>query len=398
MGFTKIEKFKQWFRSVVKIPRGVVIVICVLPAALTASFYILRPYPDVMNWVSLYISGPVRSFLGFLSSIYPFSMMEVLCTAAGIFLIYYLIKSIRGIARRRGKWKLLGKSLLPLFIVGLYIFSLFSWLWNSGYHAPGFAEKHGFSGGGIAVEDLIAVTAMFAEKANELALLVERDEDGYYIGNRRAMFATSTGIYRNMTEEFPGLDGRIFAPKSMLYSWLMSISGYTGMYFALTGEAMINTRPPMVFMPATVAHEHAHQLGIYAEDEASFVGILACVKSGDPVFQYAGYMSGLNYLLNALGSASALSSFQGYNSAWWDIYNSLSDEVSFDRQETFTFWASQKTVDTGIDLIDTVLTAVVEYTSDTVDTIYDSYLRSQNQELGIRSYGACVDLLVEYFK
>ena len=398
MRFTGIEKVKQWFRSVVKIPRGVKIAICVFPVILTALFYVLRPYPHIMGWVSTYISGPVRSFLGLLSSVYPFSMMEVLCTVAGIYFIYYIIKSIRETARRREKWKLLGKRILPVLIIALYIFSLFNWLWNSGYHAPGFAERYELTGNGVAVEDLIEVTRLFAGRANELSVLMERDEDGRYAGNRREMFAASTGIYRNIAREFPSLGGRLYTPKPMLFSWLMSITGYTGMYFALTGEAMINTRPPGAFMPATVAHEHAHQLGVFAEDEANFVGILACVTSNNATFRYAGYMSGLNYLLNALSSVDVLSSLYGEDNAWWQIYNSLTDEVIMDRNETFQFWASQKTVSTGVDLIDTVLTAVVEYTSDTVDTIYDNFLKAQNQELGLRSYGACVDLLVEYFK
>ena len=29
--------------------------------------------------------------------------------------------------------------------------------------------------------------------------------------------------------------------------------------------------------------------------------------------------------------------------------------------------------------------------------MYDAYLKSNGQEMGMASYGACVDLLVEYF-
>jgi len=394
MSLTKIEKFKQWFNSTVKIPRSAIIIICILPAVLTALYYSLRSLPYVMEWVSLYISLPVRNFFGLLSSIYPFSMMEVICTAAGIFLIYYIIKSIRETARRREKWKLLAKRLLPILVAALYVFSLFCWLWTGGYHAPGFAERYGFSNEGVALSDLASTAVMFAEKANELAPLMERDEDGHYIGNRREMFASSTSIYRGISEEFPSLGGRLYAPKSMFYSWFMSITGYSGMYFALTGEAMINTWPPLAFMPATVAHEHAHQLGIFAEDEANFAGILACITSGDIVFEYAGYMKGLNYLLGALSSETESVEIR---EIYFRIFENMSDEVAADRRETFDFWASQKTVNTGIDLIDTVLTAVVEGTSDTVNTVYDNFLKSQSQELGLKSYGACVDLLVEYF-
>jgi len=349
-----------------------------------------------MDWAANYISAPVRNFFGLLSSIYPFAIMEVICTAAVIFLIYYIIKSIRNTSRRRGKWKLLGKRFLPILVIACYIWGAFCWLWNSGYHATSFAERYGFSSEGIAKEDLYAVTLMFAERANELSELVERDAEGRFVANRQQMFADSTAIYRNISQEFPSLQGRLYAPKPMMFSWLMSITGYSGMYFALTGEAMINTQPPGVFMPMTVAHEHAHQLGVFAEDEANFVGILACITSENLVFEYAGYISGLNYLLNALAwSNGPLSS--SVAEEWYLVIDSLSDNVHRDRHESFVFWATRTTANTGVAFLDNILTTVAETTSEVVDAIYDTFLRSNDQELGIRSYGACVDLLVLYF-
>ena len=389
MSLTRVEKIKEWFRSRVKIPIGVTIAVCVLPAVLTGLFYILRSNRAVMDWVTINISSPIRRFLGLLSSIYPFSVMETLSTVIGIFLIYYIIRSIIDTSRKRKRWRLLGKRLLPVLVFLLYMFSAFSWLWSSGLHATGFAERYGFSNGGIAVEDLIAVTEMFAERANELSQLVERDEYGYFIQNRREMTEASLRVFDNISEEFPSLQGRLFAPKAMIYSWLMSITGYSGMYFALTGEALINTHPPGVFMAYTMAHEHAHQLGVFAEDEATFVGILACITSDDIVFQYAGYMAGLNRLLNALAPVDA--------DAWREITATLTLEVRRDRNQSFEFWATRTMSDIGVNFIDNILTWLMETTSDVVDNIYDRYLRAHDQELGIRTYGAAVDLIVQYF-
>ena len=183
----------------------------------------------------------------------------------------------------------------------------------------------------------------------------------------------------------------------MMFSWFMSITGYSGMYFALTGEAMINTQPPGTFMPMTVAHEHAHQLGIFAEDEANFVGILACITSENIVFEYAGYMSGLSYLLNALAWSDNIFA-SSFSEEWHIVMDSLSDNVHRDRHENSIFWATRTTANTGVTFLDNILTSVAETTSDVVDSIYDSFLRSNDQELGIRSYGACVDLLVLYFR
>jgi len=379
---------KSWYRRI-KLPRGVIIAICVLPAVITALFYALRSFPGIMDRAAIYVSAPVRGFFGMLSAIYPFSMMEIALTAAGIWLIYYIIKTVGATVRRREKWKILGKRMLPLLVAALYVWGVFCWLWNSGYHAPGFAEKNGFAGGGATVLSLAEVAGFFANKANELSQLVDRDDDGRYVGNRREMFAASLDIYENISGEFPGLAGRLYRPKPMIYSWLMSRTGYSGNYFALTGEANINTWPPGALMPVTVAHEHAHQLGVFAEDEANFVGILACVTSGSAVFEYAGYLSGLIYLANALASEDM--------AAWNGIRDSLSDEVARDWNEHREFWQSQKRVETGIGFLDSFLTRVTVTVSDAVDSVYDEFLKSQAQELGIKSYGACVDLLVEYF-
>ena len=380
---------KKRAMPVIKLPRAVIISICVLPVVLTGLFYLLRPATGVMDWASRRISAPIRGFLGLLSSIYPFSMMEILCTAAGIWLIYYIIKTIMVTARRREKLKILSKRLLPPVVAALYIYCLFCWLWNSGYHATGFAERNGFTGGGVSVEELASVTRFFAEKANELAPLVDRDNDGRYIGDRREVFSASTEVYQEISSVFPNLDGRLYEPKPMLYSWLMSRTGYTGIYFALTGESNVNTRMPAFLMPATLAHELAHQLGVYAEDEANFVGIAACLSSGNLVYEYAGYLSGLMYLMNALMPVDI--------ETWSDIGSNLCEEVGRDWQDNYNYWQSQKKVETGIAFIDKILTSVTVTVSDAVDTVYDGYLKSQNQELGIRSYGACVDLLVEYF-
>ena len=383
------EKTKKWKLPIIKLPRGVIIAICILPAATTGLFYALRPASSVMGWAAAYISAPIRGFLGMLSSIYPFSVTEALLTIAVVWLVYYIIKTITMTVRRRGKMKILSKRLLPVIVAALYFWGAFCWLWNTGYHCPGFAEKNGFKGDGVHLQDLANVTRLFAENANELAPLVPRGDDGRYIGNRRNVFAASTSIYRNIASEFPDLSGRLYTPKSMMFSWLMSRTGYAGMYFALTGEANINTKMPGPLLPVTVAHEHAHQLGVFAEDEANFVGMVACIASGNIEFEYSGYLKGLMYLLPALSNADP--------EAWLEINASLSDGVKRDWQDNYNFWESQRSVDTGVAFFDKMFTTITLSVSDAVDAVYDGFLKSQNQELGLKSYGACVDLLVEYF-
>ena len=55
-----------------------------------------------------------------------------------------------------------------------------------------------------------------------------------------------------------------------------------------------------------MCHELAHLKGYISEDEASFLGFLACVNSEDTLFQYSGYLSVLGYFAmesNELGAS-----------------------------------------------------------------------------------------------
>ena len=388
----------------IKLPLGISIAIYILPVVLTALFYLLRINPSIMSWVTLRISAPIRGFMANLTSVIPLSITEVLFTAVGIWLIYYIIKTIKAVIRGQNKLKTLSKQLLFIAVLALYFWSAFSWLWSSGYHAPGFSERNGFYRSGVNADDLIATTSFFAKMANELAPQVARDSEGNFTEPINELFTASTGIYENIAMVYPCLNGTLYRPKPMGYSWVMSRMGYTGMYFALTGEANINTMTPRASLPVTLAHEHAHQLGVHAEDEASFVAILACIKSDNTAFAYSGYLSGLNYLLRAMSQAISRANHEKLYDVGAEIMlaqtiilDSLAPEVRRDRWNSYEFWLSQRTVNTGIGFLDNALTTVNEVVSDAVDAAYDSFLKSQNQSLGLQSYGACVDLLVEYY-
>ena len=73
----------------------------------------------------------------------------------------------------------------------------------------------------------------------------------------------------------PGIISEQITAVRMIFSGIMSAMGFTGVYFPFTGETNINIDAPQVFMPCTVAHEIAHQMGITSESECNFIGILA---------------------------------------------------------------------------------------------------------------------------
>jgi len=91
------------------------------------------------------------------------------------------------------------------------------------------------------------------------------------------------------------------------------------------------------------------------------------------VFRYSGYLEGLIHLCNALYSVDA--------QAWYDIADRhFTPELSTDWKDNNAYW---KALESGVE--------------EAAEQAYDSFLKGNDQELGMRSYGACVDLLVAYF-
>ena len=217
------------------------------------------------------------------------------------------------------------------------------------------------------------MTRYFAQNAARLAGQVPRDGEGHFAADRETVFQTGPEVYENLTREFPCLAMDSVRAKPIFFSRFQSRLGFTGMYFPFTGEANVNVDAPACLVPATIAHEMAHQRMVASELEANFVGIAACVTGEDVTYQYSGYLMGLIQLCNALYDVAP--------QTWQAIARStFTAELSQDWQDNNQYWAAMR--------------SPVE---DRAEQVYDSFLKGNGQSLGIRSYGACVDLLVTYF-
>ena len=344
-------------------------------AALVAVFYALRPDTAFMTAASEGFSRPVRDFAARITQYVPFSLMELCYAAVIIWALVFVIRTVAGFVSRnravREKLTYLAKRVLILATVSLVIWAGACWLWFTGYYSPGLADRSGLENRGVAPEELAAVTEFFVDRACIMSTKVERDDEGHFTesyGNYSRMIGL---VYDNISEMLPALEGKNYRPKSMLSSKLMSRLGFTGFYFALTGETNINIDSPACLLPSTIAHEAAHQRGVLSEDEANFAAIAACITCDDPVYQYSGYLMGTIHLMNALLTVSP--------QTWQELYSRFTDEMRTDWADNSEYWTVKKTKVTEIS-----------------ENIYDEYLKANSQELGIQSYGACVDLLVDW--
>lgn len=328
-----------------------------------------------MNALADRVILPLRRTLGALCYRVDFSVMEVLYVLAGLAALAYLVWSVIAVVRARGKRarRAYGAA-LGAVCAAVTVYTLFFFLWGLGFWTDSFQDKSGIYAQGVAVEDLRAVTACFAERTAEAADSVPRDEAGVFDLSWQEILADSPHVYDNLEEEFPFLAFEDWGVKPMFFSRLMSWMDFTGFYCAYTGESNVNIDSPACLLPSTVTHELAHQRGVASEQECNFLAVLAATTSGNPAYVYSGWLMGYIYLSNALYAAD--------QDAYWAIRETLPETVLADLRFNNDYWAQFR-----VSAVKTVS-----------NKVYDRLLKAYGDERGIQSYGTVVDLLVVYYR
>ena len=172
---------------------------------------------------------------------------------------------------------------------------------------------------------------------------------------------------------YPQLSGYYPYPKPLMNPRLLSIQQLCGIYSPFTIEANYNREMPYYNIPHTICHELSHLKGFMREDEANFIGYLACIGSDSPDFRYSGYLTGWVYAGNALAKADL--------EAYYGLYGRLAPEAARDLAWNNQFW-------------DRFDGKVAEASTQ----LNDRYLKANNQEDGVRSYGRMVDLMLAYYR
>lgn len=346
----------------------------VLPLCLVGLFELLKGDQARMGWWVDHVMAPVEQFLARIWSVFPmFSVAEVLTALVLILGVVWLVRAVVLLIRKR-EGRVFARRLLALVGAVVWIWCGLDWMWNAAYYAPTFTQRSGLDVQPYSVERLEQVTELFAQKAAEYSTQVYRDENGRFAEDTASIFEKAPSIYETIGQEFSSLHlEHPTRAKPIFFSRLQSRLGFTGVYFPFTGEANVNVDAPACLLPATIAHEMAHQRMVAAEQEANFVGIAASVTSGDPVYVYSGYLMGLIQLCNALYPVDP----EGWQAI---VEQYFTPELIADWNDNNAYWAA--------------LSSPVE---DAAEQVYDSFLKGNDQELGMRSYGACVDLLVAYF-
>ncbi|GLC28909.1 DUF3810 domain-containing protein [Clostridium omnivorum] len=319
---------------------------------------------------SLGFDKTIRQALSISTGYIPFSFGEFLVIF--LFLLLVILVLIVFIKIKNGG-ALNAILNLVTYLSALYI--IFMVFWGFNYNRLSFDKISNLKIEKSSKQDLYLLCEDLIKRANMLREQVNENSQGVMIipgGYKDVLKRTKIG-YDIAEKKYKELGGKYGPPKPILLSRALNYTGITGIYIPFTGEANVNVAVTDLLLPATAAHEAAHQRGFAREDEANYIAYLTCTMHSDYDFKYSGTMLALIYSMNAL--------YDKDNSAYKELVKTYSEGVKKDLQYDSEFWSKYE-----------------GKVQDFSDKVNNSYLKSNGQEDGVQSYGRMVDLLLAEYK
>lgn len=346
--------------------------VALVSALVILLHFALRHKHTLMVTLSEKLVQPIHHALALFNSHVGFSVAELLIVCAVLFVIAELVWGLVLLLRCKMTGRRLYAGFARIASLVLLAYAGFCALWGTYYYGDDFEHKSVLSNEPVTVQELESVTAYFATLANEYGAQVERNGDGFYVADRAEILRRSPELFDNTVGEYPNLAGPRVSAKPIYFSRILSYLDFTGFLFPFTGEANVNMDFPPALFASTVAHELSHQRGVAKEQEANFTAVLASLNYGDVDYCYSAALLAYTHLGNALYKADY--------EAWEKIYTSLNEDIRRDFALNNAYWRQFETPAQTVS-----------------NTVYEAFLQSYEQTLGRKSYGACVDLLVNYY-
>lgn len=314
------------------------------------------------NGLYLYFSKFFRFLVGWI----PFSIGDLLYTFLIVFALRYLF------LKRKYIWNNKVNFLRNVAMVLAVAYFTFNLCWGLNYYREPIADK-------LELEDnsskkaLVAFVEKLIVKTNHIQLEITTDSTKSVqipYSNKEIFHKTIQG-YKTLEKIHPFLKYEVSSLKESLYSTPLSYMGYGGYLNPFTNEAQVNGLIPAFRFPVVSGHEIGHQIGYSAENETNLIGYLVTVNNDDIYFKYSAYAYALSY---------SLSNIKENDEA---LFNSLIPKVNKgvlnNYQELNDFWLPYENV-----------------TEPIFKAVFNSFLKANSQEDGIKSYSKVVLLLVNY--
>jgi len=333
-----------------------------LAVAAVAAVVALAPVSSagIDRWFWAGVYPPLQRVVTRITNLVPLALFDLLLAGTALVVLVSIARLVRAASRRKPATMLVAAGHLVLCASFLYLW--FAGLWGLNYRKSPIEAVLALRPGPADAHAVVALGQRAVEQANGLHLAAhtpgaERAE--WRNARLRSSFdATLSRLGRRSPIEPGRLKHSVIGP---YFRW----TGVDGMISPFTLEVLANPDLLPFERPFVAAHEWGHLAGYADEAEASFVGWVACVRADQPS-QYSAWL----YLL-------------------WQIRGEVAppDRAALDKA-----LATGPRAD---------MTAVAERlrrgAAPTLQraswAAYDSYLKANRVEEGVRSYSRVLELL-----
>ena len=318
------------------------IAIALIPQILIVNF--LRNNPSFIDdyYVRIIFNNLIK-INSFLFSKIEIPIGEIIYIVIIILYIYLFVKVI--------SFKL--SDFLNLVAFSSILYFLFYFLWGLNYFKPSLVDK------------------LNIKSEYEFNVLDETINRVIFEINKESSFISED---INKSDIFNLINTTASNIKKSIIPDIFLYQKVSGHYIPFTSEAIFVDKIPLVDMPIVILHEQAHQSGYANEGEASFIAFSKAINNKEPYIRYSGYFYALINLLNEISKK---------NSDKLDNYiTKLDEKVISDIKKVQNFWSKYS---------NSFLDKAQNY-------IYDLYLKSNNQEAGIMTYGEVSLYIIYYYQ
>lgn len=332
---------------------------------------IFGQYPECTEQVySRGIFPVIRYLLDYTVGLMPFPVIYIFV----VILIIALIVRIKNFILKKERWsiKIIEAVLGVLAFLGGGVF-LFLFMWGYNYSRVPLETQlqlslHPLSVAELKTELAIVATDLIAYRkaipgVTDSALTADYFPDDL---EDQLRFALMDWLQKNNYPTPGNMQGRMLLPKGIFLRFSSS-----GLYFPFTGEGNVDAGLLHLQRPFVMAHELSHGYGFGDEGTCNFLGYVACINSDNPVIRYAGQLGYYRYL--------------------------ASDYLRYKPEAYQAFRAALPAgIPNDLNAINTNLNKYPDIMPKLRYAAYDTYLKAQGIEEGMKNYNRIVMLAKAY--
>jgi hypothetical protein len=321
-----------------------------LPAAWVEAQYSRGWYPAVQHALTP------------LSNMVPFALLDALILAGVGVAMVALVTVLR--APRGRRLATVVRRAWQGTVMAALTYLVFLVAWGANYRREPLTALLDFDQARVTTPAVVALNETAIREMARLRPGLPAKLDGW------PGLSGTAGSLRPALEEgaaLMGLPGPVRAgrPKHSMLDAYFTRAGVSGMTDPFFLETLLASNLLPVEYPAVMAHEWGHLAGLARESDASFFGLVVCLR-GDDSARYSAWLEIFVQTLGARGRDERKAAVAGLPEAVRADLRAMADRSRRDEVRAVSLMAWRT---------------------------YDSYLRSQRVDSGVRNYGEVVQLL-----